>query len=198
MPRWAFLILTLLVAGAAAAGLWILGNRVPGREGSVTSTGVAAVGGPFSLTDQFAHARTEKDYSGRFILVYFGYTNCPDVCPTTLSVIADALEKMGGAAPRVVPVFITVDPARDTPAALKAYLAAFGPSFVGLTGPAQNIAKAEAEYRVFVSRHDPQGSGYAVDHSNIIYLMGPDGKFIASFDETLGPDKLAAELLARM
>ena len=195
MPRRAFVALIILVTGIAAGTLWYIGDQIASDRGSVTRIGHASVGGPFSLTDQYGHTRTDKDFIGHYMLVYFGYTNCPDVCPTTLSVMADAMEKLGGAAHEVVPVFITVDPARDTPRMLKSYLAAFGPEFVGLTGSPGSIAAVAKEYHVYyrVQKRGKNGS-YAVNHSNVIYLMGPGGKFIANYDETLGPDKLAAAI----
>ncbi|MDE2183179.1 MAG: SCO family protein [Alphaproteobacteria bacterium] len=180
----------LLAAAMVAAGLlWHAGDFVSG----VQTSGVAEIGGPFRLTDQNGQVRTDQDFRGRFMLVYFGYTSCPDICPTTLAVMADALAKLHNGA-RVVPIFITVDPARDTPAVLKAYLKAFGPAFVGLGGSKGSVAAAAKQYRVYYARRPLQGGGYAIDHSNRIYLMGPDGKFVAVYDETLGPDGLADAL----
>lgn len=188
------LIAIIVVATATVAGLiWYLGDTAP-RMGQTIHTGEAAIGGPFSLIDQYGHTRNDKDFAGRYMLIYFGYTNCPDVCPTTLSVIADAMDKLGDDAKKVVPIFITVDPARDTPKALKSYMAAFGPEFVGLTGPMPSIKLVTKEYRVYFKAHKPVNGMYAVDHSNTIYLMGPDGHFIANYVETMGPDKLAAAL----
>jgi protein SCO1/2 len=195
MSRSALVALIVLVTGIAAGTLWYVGDQIASDRVSVTSIGHARVGGPFSLTDQNGHTRTDKDFIGHYMLVYFGYTNCPDVCPTTLSVMADAMEKLGGAAHQVVPIFITVDPARDTPRVLKSYLAAFGPEFVGLTGSPSSIAAVAKEYHVYYRVQNATKSGsYAVNHSNVIYLMSPEGKFIANYDETLGPDKLAAAI----
>lgn len=187
-----------LVALAAMAGglVWHAGD-LTNRQGRAVE-GTASVGGPFDLTDQYGRRRSDKDFRGRYLLVYFGYTNCPDVCPTTLSVMADVMDKLEGASRQVVPIFITVDPARDTPKVLKDYLSAFGPDFVGLTGSAPSIAAVAKEYRVYVKAHTPENGGYAVDHSNTIYMMGTDGNFIANFDETLGPDGLAAAIVKRM
>ncbi len=183
-----------LLAALIAGLLWHLGNQ-PARFGQTVQSGAATIGGPFSLTDQYGHTRNNRDFAGRYMLVYFGYTNCPDVCPTTLSVIADAMDKLaGGVRKQVVPIFITVDPDRDTPDVLKNYLSAFGPEFVGLTGSKPSIALAAKEYHAYFKRHKPVNGIYAVDHSNVIYLMGPDGKFIANYDETLGPDGLAKAL----
>jgi len=183
----------VLLAAVAAGLLWQMGNNRPG-VGQVVETGQAAVGGPFSLTDQYGHKKTDRDFAGRYLLIYFGYTNCPDVCPTTLSVIADAMDKIGNAGKAVVPIFITVDPDRDTPDVLKNYLSSFGPQFIGLTGPMANIAAVAKSYRVTFKKHDAVNGIYTVDHSNVIYLMGPDGHFIANYDETLGPDGLAVAI----
>lgn len=183
----------LALAAILAGWVWHIGDEVAGF-GRMSQSGVAAIGGPFSLIDQNGKTRTDADFRGRYMLIYFGYSNCPDVCPVSLGVIADAVERLGAKANRVAPIFITVDPERDTPSILKQYLAVFSPRLVGLTGTPKAIRQVTNEYRVFVTRHATQGSSYAVDHSNIIYLMGPDGKFIADYDETLGPDGLAAAL----
>jgi protein SCO1/2 len=188
------LILYLIAAVAVAAGLlWHASDSFSGAN-RVVSQGEALIGGPFVLTDQDGKTRRSADFRGRFMLVYFGYSYCPDICPTTLAVMADALEKLGPEAARVTPVFITVDPERDTPGVLKAYLKSFGSRFVGLTGDAKAVAAAARAYRVYYQKRPLKGGGYAMDHSSQIYLMGPDGKFIANYDETLGPDGLAQAL----
>ena len=185
------LISFLIAAAAVAAGLlWHASDSLSGKTQAV---GEASIGGPFSLTDQDGRVRRADDFRGRFMLVYFGYSYCPDICPTTLAVMADALEKLGPEAERIVPIFITIDPERDTSRVLRAYLKAFGPRFVGLTGNAKAVAAAAHAWRVYY-RKRPLGGGYAVDHSSYIYLMGADGKFIAIFNETLGPDGLAQAL----
>ena len=193
-PAALILIAALALAAGIGAMVWHAGNvaREPGQV--IEGTG-SSIGGPFALIDQYGRSRTDKDFRGRYMLVYFGYTNCPDVCPTTLSVMADAMDKLEGAAKEVVPVFITVDPARDTVPVMKQYITAFGPEFVGLTGSAAAIQTAVKEYRVYEKQEKLVNGSYAVDHSNSIYLMGPDGKFIASYDETLGPDALAAAIM---
>ncbi len=127
------------------------------------------------------------------MLVYFGYSHCPDVCPTALAAMADALGRLPKPG-RVAPIFITVDPERDTPRVLKTYLKAFGSRFVGLTGDANSIAAAARVYRVYYKKHPLKGGSYALDHSSIIYLMGPNGKFITHYDGSAGPNALAAAL----
>jgi len=186
----------LAVAALAAGLLWHAGDALQ-RAGRLETTGEAAIGGSFTLIDQDGKTRRSGDFRGHFMLIYFGYSYCPDICPTRLAVMADALDKLADAN-RVVPVFITIDPARDTSGVLKAYLKAFGPRFVGLTGDAKAIDSAAGAYRVFYRKHPLAGGSYAMDHSSQIYLMGPDGKFIAAYDEAFGPDRLAAELKKRL
>jgi protein SCO1 len=153
------------------------------------------VGGPFSLIDGDGRPVTDQTWHGKYMLVYFGYTYCPDVCPTTLTNLSDALDKLGAKADRLQPLFITVDPKRDTPPVVKQYAAAFGPRIIGLTGSAEQIAAAAKAYRVYYAEHRT-GTGpddYSMDHSSVLYLMGPDGRFIAPLraDQT-GPEMAAA------
>lgn len=153
------------------------------------------VGGPFSLIDGDGKPVTDQTWRGKYMLVYFGYTYCPDVCPTTLTNVAAAMDKLGPKANEIQPLFITVDPARDTPAAVKQFAAAFSPRIIGLTGSAAQIATAAKEYRVYYAKHvtGPGPNDYSMDHSSVLYLMGPDGKFIAPLraDED-GPEIAAA------
>jgi cytochrome oxidase Cu insertion factor (SCO1/SenC/PrrC family) len=196
MRRSSLLLIPLLFAVALTAGyfLWRASDDLPALGGNV-ATGTAQIGGPFTLVDQNGSRRSSADFRGRFMLIYFGYSYCPDVCPTTLSLMADALEKLGPSSNAVVPIFITIDPERDSPARLKAYLASFGPRFVGLTGDLRTIRNVAALYRVYLKKEPLQGGNYAMDHSSVIYLMGRDGKFVGFWDDTsIGPDKLAAAL----
>jgi protein SCO1/2 len=190
----ALIVLALLLAILAGGLLWYVGDHLPAGQSS--AIGVADIGGPFALTDQNGTRRTDADFRGRYVLVYFGYTECPDVCPTTLGVMAEALAKLGPRASRIVPVFVTIDPERDTPAVLKKYLAAFGPGFVGLTGSVVDVTRVAHEYRVYFAKQKLADGGYALDHSSVIYLLGPDGKLVKFFDETMTPDRLAKELTA--
>jgi len=188
------LIPYLLLAAALAGGLlWHESEMVPGLGRTVTS-GQIAVGGPYALTDQDGKPRASSDFHGKYQLVYFGYTFCPDVCPTTLAVMAAALDKMGVDQNRIVPVFITIDPERDSPAVLKKYLAAFGPRFVGLTGGPQQIAQVEKEFRVYAKKQPMAGGNYGMDHSSVMYLMGPDGRLVGFYDEAMQPEDLAKDL----
>jgi cytochrome oxidase Cu insertion factor (SCO1/SenC/PrrC family) len=200
MRRLPILLLPLLLAVALIAGffLWRASDDLPAL-GRVVGSGTPSIGGSFTLIDQDGHRRSSADFAGRPMLIYFGYTYCPDVCPTTLSLMADALTKAGSKGARVVPIFITIDPERDTPAKLKGYVKSFGPQFVGLTGDLATITKVAADYRVYFRKHPLDGGNYGLDHSSVIYLMGPDGKFVTYWDDTaIGPDKLADELRDRL
>ena len=196
MRRLSFILIPVLLAVALTTGyfLWQASDNLAGLGRNV-ETGTARIGGPFTLVDQNGAKRSSADFRGRYMLIYFGYSYCPDVCPTTLSLMADALDKLGAKADAIVPVFISIDPERDTPAKLKSYLASFGPRFVGLTGDLATIKKVAGVYRVYLKKEPLEGGNYAMDHSSVIYLMGRDGKFVGFWDDTaIGPDKLAAEL----
>lgn len=161
---------------------------------------VLGIGGPFNLVDGDGKPVTNKTFAGKYMLVYFGFTYCPDVCPTTLNQVADALDRLGPKADRVVPVFITVDPKRDTPAAVKEFAAAFSPRLVGLTGNAEELAKAARAYRVyFAERRTGTGpNDYTMDHSSILYLMGPDGQFVAPIRAEATGEQMATDLTRLM
>jgi protein SCO1 len=158
----------------------------------------AALGGPFSLIDQDGRAVTDRSYAGRYRAIYFGYSFCPDVCPTTLSKLMQGLRTFAGTAPeqaaKIVPIFITVDPDRDTPAVLKQYVAAFGPGLIGLTGtPAQIAAVAKADGVYYKKQPAASGAtGYLMDHSSQAILFGPEDKPIALIPVEDGPDAVAA------
>jgi protein SCO1/2 len=158
------------------------------------------VGGPFSLIDGDGRPVTDQTWHGKYMLVYFGYTYCPDVCPTTLTNLSDALDKLGAKADRLQPLFVTVDPKRDTPPVVKQYAAAFGPRIIGLTGSAEQIAAAAKAYRVYYAEHrtGPGPDDYSMDHSSVLYLMGPDGRFIAPLRADLTGPEMAAALTKLM
>ncbi len=180
------------IAGAILLALFAfpgLGARAPAAGPGL------AIGGPFALTDGAGHPVTDASYAGDWRLVYFGYTHCPDACPTTLSKLAASLDKLTPAArARLRVLFITVDPGRDTPAIVGDYARAFGPEFVGLTGTQAALDGVEASYHVYARRHDLKGGDYAMDHSSIIYVMGPDGQYAGLLDDSLSPADLAARL----
>jgi len=160
-------------------------------------SGGPALGGPFALLDGNGKTVTDRDFRGKYMLVYFGYTFCPDVCPTTLNEVADAMDRLGPKkADRVQPVFITVDPKRDRPEVLKHYVAAFGPRVIGLTGTPEDIAKVAKEYRVYYAEHRTGGGpdDYTMDHSSILYLMGPNGQFLAPIRADESGAQMAANL----
>lgn len=153
------------------------------------------IGGPFRLVDQDGRPRDESMLKGKWSAVYFGYTFCPDVCPTTLQTLADAEARMGAKARRLQVVFITVDPERDTPAQLKTYLSsqAFPRGTIGLTGSSAQIAAAAKAYHVFYQKQG-SGSGYEVQHVSVIYLMDPEGRFSRPIVYGLTPDQEAQQL----
>jgi cytochrome oxidase Cu insertion factor (SCO1/SenC/PrrC family) len=156
-----------------------------------------AIGGPFTLETSDGRAITEKTYRDKWQLVYFGYTLCPDACPTALNEIAGALEKLGPLADKVQPLFITVDPARDTPKVMGEYVKAFDPRIVGLTGTPDQIAAAARAYRVYYAKVADKDApdGYLMDHSSVIYVMRPgDGRFVATFTHETTADQMAQRL----
>jgi len=179
----------------AVIGLGVLIATQPTGPKTQTS-GTALIGGPFTLTNQDGERVTENDFKGRHSLVFFGFTHCPDICPAELQVISEALDQLGDKANEVTPIFVTVDPARDTPEALKTYLSNFGDQFVGLTGSEEEIAKVAKEYRVVykVHKEDGDAENYNVDHSAIVYLMGPDGSYVDHFSYGTGADEMAESL----
>jgi protein SCO1/2 len=171
----------------------LLGHEVPAPSaGGVQMPQGLVLGGPFSLVDHTGRAVTEADFSGRFLLVYFGFTYCPDVCPTELGTIAAALDALGEQGERVTPVFITVDPERDTVEAMADYVSRFHPRMVGLTGTPQQVAAAARAYRVFYAKvNRPEMTQYLVDHSSFIYLVGPDGRVRSLFRPEAAPEAIA-------
>jgi cytochrome oxidase Cu insertion factor (SCO1/SenC/PrrC family) len=189
---------TLVVAGVLLALAAVLGVMSflyqPSRE---KGSGIALVGGPFSMTNQNGETVTEKNFAGRYMLVFFGFTFCPDVCPTQLQVMTEALHQMGSAADEITPVFVSIDPERDTPQAVKAYVSNFHPRMVGLTGSPEQVQQMAQAYRVFYQKveNTKRPQDYTMDHSAILYLMGPDGAFKGHFAAENDPTKLAAEVL---
>ena len=153
------------------------------------------MGGPFSLTDHNGRAVTDADFRGKYMLVFFGYTYCPDVCPTELQVMTYAVDSMGSKGERINPIFISIDPERDTPEILRAYVENFSPRLVGLTGSPEQIAAVAKAYRAYYKKSgNTDTSDYLMDHSSIIYLMGPDGLFLKHFTYTTDAKALAKSL----
>jgi protein SCO1 len=158
----------------------------------------ATIGGSFRLVDDSGHVVTDRDFRGRYLLIYFGYTHCADVCPTTLSDIASALNGLGTKANKITPLFITVDPKRDTSAALRRYLAAISPRLVGLTGSVDEIAHVEQEFHVYAKKDpDPaRPDEYGIDHSALLYLLGPDGQLVAPISPAIDVPDLERQIAA--
>jgi cytochrome oxidase Cu insertion factor (SCO1/SenC/PrrC family) len=150
------------------------------------------IGGPFALVDHTGRQRTDADFRGKLLLVYFGFTSCPDVCPTDLQAIALALERLGDVGQAVQPLFITVDPQRDTPEHLAEYVPLFHPRLIGLSGDEASISEAARAYRVYCAKvPTSDGSDYTVDHSGFIYLMDRAGKYVGFFPPGTPPDRIA-------
>lgn len=185
-----FLLGTLIGVGALVL------NQEPANRNRVVTSGQALIGGPFELVGKDGKTVTDEDFRGRYMLVFFGFTHCPDICPAELQIMSAALSDLGDQADQVVPIFITVDPERDTPELVTAYVENFGPNFVGLTGSPEAIAKAAKAYRVTYQKFQEEGAGdnYSVDHSALVYVMGPDGKFVTHFPYGTSPEKMADTL----
>jgi protein SCO1/2 len=188
----------LVATGAFVAGLVLCTAIIllvtSGGRPTPTLPQVAAIGGPFSLTDQNGRTVTEEDFKGRPFLVFFGFTHCPDICPTTMFEISEIIKKLGPDADRVRALFITVDPERDKPAALKDYLSSFDPRISAVTGDEAAIAAVAKAYRAYFKRVPLADGGYTMDHTAIIYLMGKDGRFVTPFSLKRTTDAAAAEL----
>jgi protein SCO1 len=193
-PR--FVLVAVACAGilvVAAGVLLALAFRDTPRGAAGTAL-ASAIGGPFQLVDQNGKTVTDGDLKGKWQLVFFGYTHCPDACPTALNEIALALDRLGAKRDAVGVVFITVDPERDTPAVLKSYLASFDAPVTGLTGTAAEVAQAARDYRVYYAKHPNPDGSYDMDHSAVIYVMDPQGRFTASFT----PDSTAEDIAGRL
>lgn len=157
----------------------------------------AGFGGPFALTASDKRVVTDRTFRGRYMLIYFGYTHCPDICPTTLMAVSQVLEKLGPLSARVQPIFVSIDPERDTPAVVGEYVEAFDPRIVGLSGSPAEIAAVAKQYRVFYKKLPVDNSSdYFMEHSSYIYVMGPDGRYVTLFsrDEAEAPDQMTARL----
>jgi protein SCO1/2 len=188
---------TLLVLGAFCAGLALCFTVVlliAGPTSAPAVRQVAAIGGPFHLTDQNGHAMTDQDLKGKPFLVFFGFTNCPDVCPTTLFDVSEVMRKLGPDADRTAALFITVDPERDAPDKLKDYISSFDPHVHGLTGDAAAIAAVTKSYRVYYKKVPVPSGDYTMDHTALVYLMDKDGHFVAPFSLKRRPEDAAADL----
>jgi protein SCO1 len=185
----------ILVLSAFVAGLVFFSTVVfivTGRSPAPIAM-PSAVGGPFALTDQNGKEITDKDMAGHPFLVFFGFTHCPDVCPTTLFDVSEIFRALGSDK-QVRALFITVDPERDTPQVMKDYLSSFDPRIIGVTGDDAAIAAAEKAYRVYAKKVPLDGGSYTMDHTAIVYLMNKDGRFVTPFNMKRRPEEAAADL----
>ncbi|GLK74151.1 SCO family protein [Ancylobacter dichloromethanicus] len=189
--RRVLLLLAAFVVGAVvivASALALL------PQGAGTVSNQVAIGGPFELVDQDGQKVTQETFAGAPALVFFGFTHCPDICPTSLFEMSQLFEALGPDARKVTGLFITVDPERDTPEVMKSYLGSFHPSIQGLSGTPEQIAAVIKAYRVYAKKVPTQDGDYTMDHTAIVYLMGKDGQFVAPFNLKRPPDEAAAEL----
>jgi len=192
-PRTARL---LLVLGAFITGLVLFSTVVfiiTGRTPTPIA-GPSAIGGAFQLVDQNSKPITDKDIKGYPTLVFFGFTNCPDICPTTLFEVSEIMRSLGKDADRVKALFVSVDPERDTPEKMKDYLSSFDPHLVGVTGDVASITAMGKAYRVYFKKVPLDGGSYTMDHTAIVYLMDKDGRFVAPFNMKRRPEEAAADL----
>ncbi len=190
------MVVWILACGAGATLLLAgCGPQAPAQGGAAQSSGQALIGGPFQLVDQDGKPVDQGVLDGKWSAVFFGYTYCPDVCPTTLQTLAQAKARLGDRAKGLQVVFVSVDPERDTPAQMKSYLAtpAFPQPTLGLTGSAQAVAAAAKAYRVYYQKHGT-GEGYTMDHSSVIYLMNPKGQFDRVLSESQTPAEIATQI----
>lgn len=188
-------LIAFLLAVLAICGMLLYRLAMERTISPATVSGEALVGGPFELIDQDGNKVTNETYKGKLMLIYFGFTYCPDACPTALGVMSAALDKLDVSADRVVPMMITVDPQRDTPQVLKDYVSNFRPGMVGLTGTPEQIAQVAKAYRVYYQKAaGATGEDYLMDHTLLIYLMNGEGKFVKHFTPEATPDQIADEI----
>lgn len=191
------IIATLTVAVVIlAAGGWALASWLTAQDGQ--AGGKALIESEFSLVDHTGKAVTDEDFAGKWQLVFFGFTYCPDICPTTLNDVSAVLEQLGDEAEQLQPLFITVDPERDTPEVMAEYVANFDPRIVGLTGSPEQIEQASKAFRAYYAKVDQEGApdGYTMDHSAFLYLMTPEGAYATHFAPSEDPAAIADEIRA--
>jgi cytochrome oxidase Cu insertion factor (SCO1/SenC/PrrC family) len=185
-------LIIFLIGLGVVLGVFVAGHWWSGEPQNIVA---AAIGGPFALTDQNGVVRHDSDFRGKLMLIYFGYTYCPDACPAALTVMTSALDELGDAAKDVQPIFITVDPERDTVVQMKSYASNFHPRLLALTGSAEQTTAAARAYRIYFEKVKPEGSSdYLVDHSSLTFLMGRDGKFLTYFGPEVTADQMAAAI----
>lgn len=197
MPRSKISLIVLAIVTLSLMGL---GSTLLIRgtgPATLQTSGEALVGGPFELINQKGETVTEADFRGRHMLIFFGFTYCPDICPLTLEIIGAAMDELGPMSDQVQPVFVTVDPERDTPEVLAEYLSYFGDNIVGLTGTPDQVSHILSIYRVYAAKTgDIASEDYLMDHSTIVYLMAPDGRFMTHFSQIASPQDLADQIRA--
>lgn len=206
-------LIAMSIATIAGIGMSIIvwqfmgsGSDSTPSDGVNRHTGIAAVGGPFQLINQDSAPVTEQDFAGKYMLIYFGFTWCPDVCPLALQFMDDALTRaqadLGSKANQIQPIFITIDPERDTPEVIKSYLTSFHPDLIGLTGSLENVDAVAAAYKMYFRKTEPLDASnpmsYGMDHMNIFYLMGPDGAYVAHFMSPTSPKDMAASIVSHL
>jgi protein SCO1 len=179
------------------------------EQSKIQSYGKPMVGGPFTLTNHLGETVSSESFKGKFMMIYFGFTNCPDICPDELDKmgnVLDLLTPLDSVSSRVEPIFITCDPSRDTPEVIKEYLAEFHPRMIGLTGPFKEVEKTAKSYRVYFSAPPPSGKSfdpdatddYLVDHSIFIYFMDPSGEFLDAFGKNQSAEDVATQIRLRI
>lgn len=193
------LIVVAILVAVGVLGFAVVSWLRPGAEQSA-GTGQVSIGGAFDLVDQNGQPVSDRTYAGKLMLVYFGFTNCPDICPTGLQTIAIALDQLGTTADGVTPILITVDPERDTPPVMKEYVQAFHERLVGLTGTPEQVAAVARAYRVYYQKVALKdlALGYSVDHSGFIYLMDGQGRYLSHFRHDATPEQIAERVKSRL
>lgn len=185
----------MLAAGTLA---WWWDKRTARQSPAPITAASLTFGGPFSLVDHTGRKVTDRDYHGQFTLVFFGFTMCPDVCPTTLQSVASVLQILGDDGAKVRPLFITVDPERDTPATLAGYVTLFDPRIVGLTGTREQVSQVARAYRIHYRKADDKNVGYLMEHTAVMFLMGPNGKYLAHIPPDMPPKRIAETVRQHM
>jgi protein SCO1 len=193
-PRLLFATFLLAALVFVGAGAFLAFELREGPRGVARTWLGREIGGPFRLVDQNGKRVSDTDLRGKWLLVYFGYTHCPDACPTALNNIALTFRDLGGLRNEIRPVFITIDPLRDTPPVMKAYVASFDAPILALTGSAAAVAQAAKAYRVYYEKHEEAGGDYSLDHTSLIYVMDPNGRFAASLDSEETPAQMEERL----
>ena len=200
LKGWRAPVLLAAILAAAAGGYFLLRDDLPAagsREGaarmmSELMSGKGPVGAPFTLVDQSGARRSLADFRGKLVLLYFGFTYCPDVCPTDLMAVGNLVRSLGPAGDQVQPVFVTLDPSRDTPETLRAYVASFHPRFVALTGTEDEIRRAATSYKVYFEKVRPPGvNTYLIDHTAYVFLLDREGRFVTLFPPGTPQERMA-------